>query len=590
MARPYTQVVRGGTVVDGSGGALRDADVGIADGLVAAVEPGLGAGDEEIDARGMIVTPGFIDPHTHYDAQATWSSRITPSSWNGVTTAMMGNCGVGFAPCRPDQRETLVEFMEGVEDIPGAVLDEGLPWSWQSFEQFMDALEARAYDLDIAAQVPHSPVRVFVMGRRGVEREPASAADNAAMAEIAAAGIRAGALGFSTSRTLNHKTLDGRPIPTLTAAEDELAAVGVAMGAVGAGWLQVISDFDDLDGEFAMLRRVVERCRRPMAITILQNDRAPDGWRRLLAHIAEANRAGLPMIGQTLTRATGVLLGFEISMNPFSGRPSWEAIAHLPLAKKVETLRRPGFRAPPLRRGLPEQVARQAGFELGAPLSPRHAAGLRAARREEHRRHRRTCGAHAGGCRLRLPAGAGGQGAPLPAGQQLRGGLPRRCGGDAAPPAHAGEPGRRRRPCGHVVRRERLHLHAEPLGPRQDPGRADAAALGGQRMTRDNALALGLADRGLLQPGFKADLNVIDLGKLTLHCPEPVYDLPGGGRRLIQRAEGYAATLVSGVPVYRDGAGDRRAARSPGARPAGRPAGGRRRAGPAIVRRCRSTR
>ena len=312
----------------------------------------------------MIVTPGFIDPHTHYDAQATWSSRITPSSWNGVTTAMIGNCGVGFAPCRPDQRETLVEFMEGVEDIPGAVLDEGLPWSWQSFEQYMDALDARPYDLDIAAQVPHSPVRVFVMGERGVKREPATAEDNAAMAALAAEGVRAGALGFSTSRTLNHKTLDGRPIPTLTAAEDELTAIGAAMGEVGAGWLQVISDFDDLDAEFAMLRRVVERCRRPLAITILQVDRRPDGWRRILDHIAEANRAGLPIVGQTLTRATGVLLGFEISINPFSGRPSWEAIAHLPLAEKLEILRQPASApasSPRTVRTRPSPVASRAG-------------------------------------------------------------------------------------------------------------------------------------------------------------------------------------------------------------------------------------
>ena len=553
MARPYTLVVRGGTVVDGSGGEPRDVDVGIAGGRVAAVGPGLGAGDEEIDARGMIVTPGFIDPHTHYDAQATWSSRITPSSWNGVTTAMMGNCGVGFAPCRPDQRETLVEFMEGVEDIPGAVLDEGLPWSWQSFGQFMDALEARAYDLDIAAQVPHSPVRVFVMGRRGVEREPATAADNAAMAEIAAAGIRAGALGFSTSRTLNHKTLDGRPIPTLTAAEDELAAIGVAMGAVGAGWLQVISDFDDLDGEFAMLRRVVERCRRPMAITILQNDRAPDGWRRLLAHIAEANRAGLPMIGQTLTRATGVLLGFEISMNPFSGRPSWEAIAHLPLAKKVETLRQPGFRARLFAEVCPNKsLARRVSswerlYPLGTPPDyepPAEKSIAAIAARAERTPEDVACDyllEREGKALLYRPVSNYAEGSLDAVGEMLRHPHTLVSLGDGG--AHVGmlcDASAFTYMLIHWVR-DRTQGARMPL-----PWAV-------RRMTRDNALALGLADRGLLRPGFRADLNVIDHDNLTLHCPEPVYDLPGGGRRLIQRAEGYAATLVSGVPVYRDG-------------------------------------
>ena len=554
MTRPYTLVVRGGTVVDGSGGALRDADVGIVGDRVAAVGPNLASGDEEIHARGMIVTPGFIDPHTHYDAQATWSSHITPSSWNGVTTAMIGNCGVGFAPCRPDQRETLVEFMEGVEDIPGAVLDEGLPWSWQSFEQFMDALDARAYDLDIAAQVPHSPVRVFVMGRRGVEREPASAADNEAMAGIAAAGIRAGALGFSTSRTLNHKTLDGRPIPTLTAAEDELAAIGVAMGTVGAGWLQVISDFDDLDGEFAMLRRVVERCRRPMAITILQRDRAPDGWRRLLAHIAEANRAGLPMIGQTLTRATGILLGFEISVNPFSGRPSWEAIAHRPLERKLATLRQPEFRARLTAEECPDAfLARRVSrwdrlYPLGTPPdyeppAERSVAAIaaRAGRAPEDVAYDLLL-EREGKAFLYRPVSNYADGSLDAVGEMLRHPHTLVSLGDGG--AHVGmlcDASAFTYMLVHWVR-DRVQGERMPL-----PWAV-------RRMTRDNALALGLADRGLLQPGFKADLNVIDHDNLTLHCPEPVYDLPGGGRRLIQRAEGYAATLVSGVPVHRDGA------------------------------------
>ena len=553
MSRPYALVIRGGTVVDGSGGEPRDADVGIADGLVAAVGPNLGAGDEEIDARGKIVTPGFIDPHTHYDAQATWSSQITPSSWNGVTTAMMGNCGVGFAPCRPDQRDTLVEFMEGVEDIPGAVLDEGLPWTWQSFEQFMDALDARPYDLDIAAQVPHSPVRVFVMGQRGVEREPATEADNAAMAELAAAGIRAGALGFSTSRTLNHKTLDGRPIPTLTAAEDELTAIGAAMGSVGAGWLQVISDFVDLDEEFAMLRRVVERCRRPLAITILQVDRAPDGWRRILDHIAQANRDGLPIIGQTLTRATGVLLGFEISINPFSGRPSWEAIAHLPLAEKLETLRQPAFRA----RLFAEEcenasLARRVSswdrlYPLGTPpnYEPSDEQSVAAIAAREGKTPEDVAYDYLlerdGKAMLYRPVSNYSEGSLDAVGEMLRHPNTLVSLGDGG--AHVGML------CdASAFTYMLIHwVRDRAVGERMSMPWAV------KRMTRDNALALGLEDRGLLQPGYKADLNVIDYDKLTLHCPEPVYDLPAGGRRLIQRAEGYVATVVSGAPVYRGG-------------------------------------
>ena len=253
-----TLVIRGGTVVDGTGGPPYEADVALAGDRIAAIGKALPKGDREIDARGKLVTPGFVDVHTHYDAQVTWASQISPSSWNGVTSVLIGNCGVGFAPCLPERRDMLVKLMEGVEDIPEVVLTEGLPWNWQTFPEYLDALDARRFDLDVATQVPHSAVRVHVMGERGANREPATEEDRARMAAIVAEGLRAGALGFATSRTIAHKTLAGDHIPTLRAAEAELAAIGQAMRGVGAGWMQVISDFDDPEQEFGILRRVAE--------------------------------------------------------------------------------------------------------------------------------------------------------------------------------------------------------------------------------------------------------------------------------------------------------------------------------------------
>src|ERR1700733_11253949 len=258
MTDALSLAIRGGTIVDGTGAAPFEADIGISGSRIAQVGRITGRATEEIDARGLLVTPGFVDAHTHYDAQVMWANHMSPSSVNGVTTALIGNCGVGFAPCKPEQRDMLVRLMEGVEDIPEPVLTEGLPWDWQSFPEYLDRIGTRRFDLDVAAQVPHAALRVFVMGERGAAREPATAADRAQMAQLAAEGIRAGAFGFSTSRTLNHKTVDGQPTPTLDAAEGELITIAQAIGQAGAGWLQVISDFGDaIEAEFAMLRRIV---------------------------------------------------------------------------------------------------------------------------------------------------------------------------------------------------------------------------------------------------------------------------------------------------------------------------------------------
>ena len=554
MSQDPTLIIRNGTIVDGTGAPPRAADIAIAGDRIAAIGAiSATRGVEEIDARGLLVTPGFIDLHTHYDAQVTWAEHITPSSALGVTTVLIGNCGVGFAPCAPENRARLVELMEGVEDIPEVVLTEGLPWDWESFPDYLDRLAARRFDLDVATQVPHAALRVHVMGSRAAAREVATAADRASMARLAAEGIEAGALGFSTSRTLNHKTLKGESIPTLDAAEAELAAIADAVGATGKGWLQVISDFDEaIEGEFAMLRGLVARSGRPMTMTILERDSKPREWRHLLDSIAEANANGLTMTGQVLTRPTGVLLGFELSQHPFADCPSFRPIASRPFAERLAALRDPAFRARLL-------------AEIPARSGPTH--------------------------RLRgwdkiFPLGDPPDYEP-PAERSL-GAEARRSGVDPAALAYDRllENGGKTilyRPLSNYAHGDLETVREMMADPHTLIGLGDGGAHVGvlcdasamtyglthwtrdrrggrfpvewmiRRLTRDNAHAIGLHDRGVLAPGMRADLNLIDHDRLRLGAPEIVYDLPAGGRRLMQRAEGYTATIVAGEVVRRDG-------------------------------------
>ncbi|MDP1853989.1 MAG: amidohydrolase family protein, partial [Candidatus Omnitrophota bacterium] len=349
MAAPFDLVVRGGTVIDGTGGEPREADVAVKDGRIAAVGKIAGAGREEIDARGLAVTPGFVDIHTHYDGQATWDDRFTPSSGHGVTTVLMGNCGVGFAPCRPQDRDTLIKVMEGVEDIPEIVMREGVPWNWQSFPDYLDALAARRCDIDFATQVPHAPLRVFVMGQRGVDREPATAEDMASMSALVEEGVNAGALGFSTSRSLFHRTSEGALTPTITAAEEELTAIARGLGRAGKGVIQLLDDFADTttegSTEFAMLRRLVEASGRPLSFTLLDISIYPNRWQTLLREIDRANRDGLVIRGQVAARPVALLYGLELSFHPFSTCPSYRAVEGLPLAGKLARLRESPMKA-----------------------------------------------------------------------------------------------------------------------------------------------------------------------------------------------------------------------------------------------------
>ncbi|MFO1027605.1 MAG: amidohydrolase family protein [Acetobacteraceae bacterium] len=546
-------VIRGGTIVDGSGGDPYVADLAIAGGQIAAIGEGIGKGRAEIDARDRLVTPGFVDVHTHYDAQVTWSERLAPSTWNGVTTVLMGNCGVGFAPCHEHQRDMLVKLMEGVEDIPEVVLTEGLPWNWRTFPEFLDALAARSYDADIAAQVPHAALRVYVMGQRGADREPATAQDRAAMAALTAEGLRAGALGFSTSRTLNHRTLDGKHIPTLRAEEAELTAIAHAMRDAGAGWLQIVSDFEDQDDEFGLFRRLARESGRPVTLTLLQSDTRPGGWRELLARIGDANAEGLRITGQIRSRPTSVLLGFELSQNPFMGRPSYKQIAGLPFPQRLEALRDPAFRARLLAEGF-EGDRRQRRverwdrmFPLGDPPdyepAPETSVAARAAREG------RSPDAVAYDLLLERDGKAI---LYLPVTNYAAGNLdvvrdmmadPHTLLGLGDGGAHVGIM------CDATATSYTLTHWTRD----RSRGSLFPVASVVKRLAADNAAAIGLTDRGVLRPGMKADINVMDYDRLRLHSPEIVYDLPAGGKRLIQRTDGFNATIVSGEVVYRDG-------------------------------------
>ncbi|MEJ0072099.1 MAG: amidohydrolase family protein [Pseudomonadota bacterium] len=551
MANAFSLIIRRGTVVDGTGRAPYVADVALRDGKIAAVGAVEGRGDEEIDAAGLLVTPGFVDIHTHYDAQAMWSNHIDPSSWHGVTTTMFGNCGVGFAPCKPEQRDMLVALMEGVEDIPEVVLTEGLKWNWESLPQFLDRLGERRLDMDVAMQVPHAALRVFVMGERGFAREPSSDDDRREMARLTVEGIQAGAFGFSTSRTLVHKTLKGEHTPTLGAAEEELAVIGDAMRRHGAGWMQVITDFDDPVAEFALLRRVAERAGVPMSLTLAQREGKADHWRVLLDLIARANQDGVPIVAQILGRQIGTNFGFELTESPFSQRPSWKAIARLPFEEKLRILRQPEFRARLLAEETEGAVQKRRLntwdriFLLGDPPDYEPPVEDSIAGRAKR------AGVAPDEYAYDLMLENGGKTLLYrPVTNYVDGNLdvcaemmrhPNTVMGLGDGGAHVGAI------CDAACTTHTIThwTRDRTRGPRMD------LAWIIKRLTREPALAIGLQDRGVIAPGYKADLNVIDYDRLRLRPLEVVYDLPANGRRLIQKSDGYVATIVSGVPVAR---------------------------------------
>ena len=547
-------VIRGGTVLDGTGGPARTADVAVRDGVVTDVGRVEGRAARTIDADGLLVTPGFVDIHAHYDGQASWGERMIPSSWHGVTTVVAGNCGVGFAPVHPQDHARLIELMEGVEDIPGVVLAEGLEWNWRSFPEFMDVIGRRSFDVDVALQVPHGALRLHVMGERGAAREAATPADIAEMARLAAEGVAAGALGFTTSRTLNHRTSRGEPTPTLTAGADELVGIATAIGATGQGVLQVVSDFGDVDAEFAIFRRMAEESGRPLSFTLVQT--RGDGWRRQLELLTEANAEGVAMAAQVAPRAVGLLLGLQCTLHPFLTNPVYREIAALGLDEQVAALSDPGFRervidAAKAKRDEDRRRGRlldgfDAMYELGDPpdYEPDPATSL--AGRAERAGvdpldlaydHMISDGGRAF---FYVPLLNYADGNLDAAGEMLA--HPHTVPGLGDGGAHLGTI------CDASFPTTLLAL----WGRDRDRGRLDLPYLVRQH-TRDTARTVGLADRGVLAPGYRADLNVIDFDALVARRPEMRHDLPAGGRRLVQQAEGYVATVAAGQVTSENG-------------------------------------
>lgn len=558
MTHGIDLIVRNGLVVDGTGARPFNADIAISGGRIVKVGQNSCRGCDEMDARGLIVTPGFVDIHTHYDGQVTWADRLVPSSSHGVTTVVMGNCGVGFAPCRPDQHEMLIGLMEGVEDIPHPVLADGLPWTWETFPQYLDFLATRRYDMDICAYVPHAPVRVYVMGQRGVDREPATQSDLAQMANLVREAMEAGAMGFSTSRTFFHRSADGKSTPSFEAAEDELMALALALKASGKGVMQLIADFDNPEQTFALLRRLVQRAGRPLSISLLEGSYGPMTlrWHDVLDWAAEATAAGIPIKAQVLSRAIGVMLGHELTLNTFYTCESYIKLAQLPFDEKIRELKRPETRARILAESADPDPAIVLGrlarefdhmFLLGDPPDYEQPLDQSIAARAQRARvtpeelvydlmlerggrnnlYVTLCNYEHGSLESSLSM-------MRHAGSVL--GL-----GDGG--AHCGTICDGSYPTFMLTHWVRDRTRGERL----------PLPMVVKWLSHDTAQAVGLQDRGLIAPGYKADLNLFDLDRLYLHAPEVAHDLPSGGRRLVQRADGYTATIVSGTVVQQGG-------------------------------------
>jgi N-acyl-D-amino-acid deacylase len=545
-------VIRGATVVDGTGTAAFTGDIAIDGDLVTEVGGNAGAATRELDGDGLIAAPGWVDVHTHYDGQATWDPEVTPSSWHGVTTVVMGNCGVGFAPVRPGGEDFLIELMEGVEDIPGSALHEGIDWQWESFGQYMDALEAMPRVMDIAAQVPHAAVRAYVLGDRA--HDEATAEEIGEMADIVEEALRAGAVGFTTSRTILHSSKHGL-IPGTDVTPDELLAIGDAMGRAGHGVFEIVSDHQGREPERAWLTELATRSGCTVTYALAQAPYAPEAYKDSLVDAQRCADQGLNIVPQVSSRPTGMLFGLQSSLHPFITHPTYRTLSALPLEERVARLRDPDVRAALLSEAPATEnliattlMTRWAQiFPLGDPpnYEPAPSTSVASVAEREGRTPEEVV--------LEWLLERDGKAllfAPLASyvdfdHEAIREMMthPRTVLGLSDGGAHCGLICDASMPTTLLTHWVRDRSRGERLSIEQ------AVHL----QTGRTASTYGFADRGVLAPGLRADINLIDLDGMRLHAPEMVFDLPAGGRRLIQRVEGYKATVVAGRVTYVDG-------------------------------------
>ena len=549
-------IIKNGTVIDGSGSPRYQGDIGIRDGRISEIGRIREAADQVIDAEGRIVAPGFIDGHTHMDAQVAWDPLGSCSCWHGVTSVVMGNCGFALAPCRPDRREWIARCLEAVEDIPTEAMMAGVDWTWETFPEYLDSLSEHQYDIDFAAQIPHGPLRVYIMGDRGANRETATASDIEKMAELTTEAIEAGALGFSTSRTLNHQTSEGQPTPTLTAEIDEMVGIANGVGAAGSGVMQVVTDFKGSDSEFEILRQMVKQSGRPLSVSVAQHHRVTDGWRKILETIEDANNEGIELKAQVCGRPVGVLFGLELTNNPFSAHAHYQAIESLPLEEKLIKLRDPSIR----KQLLEEEPQLETNPFMRQVHSRYHDMYVLADEPDYEPSPMNSIAALAEKqgvhplefCLEILTQDDGknmiyytflnyGEGSLEPAKEMME--HPNTILGLGDGGAH----------CGSICDGSfTTHMLTHWV---RDRSRGEKLSLPWviKAHCQDTAHAVGLNDRGIIATGYKADINIIDLKNMKLHKPEVHYDLPAGGRRLMQYADGYVATIVSGEIIYRNG-------------------------------------